>query len=161
MIRAGYSRRSDRDTVISCPPSMTWLLVTITPSERTITPEPSEPSTRDRGTPAPNISKKGSTWRTTRLDEMLTTALRTLFTTGAKDSFTWAASVGVRRAAAGRGGPGSAPPGGGWAEESEGWEQAASRARRAMLRTFERIGLSSEASSPDDHRTIRAQKRRC
>jgi len=69
--------------VMLVSPSMTWLLVTITPSERTITPEPSEPSTRERGTPMPNISKNGSTWRTTRLDEMLTTAGAAFFTTGA------------------------------------------------------------------------------
>ncbi len=67
---AGYSRRSASTTRSCWPPSMTWLLVTITPSARTITPEPSDPSTRSRGTDTPpNRAQKGSTWvRTVRVE---------------------------------------------------------------------------------------------
>ena len=66
---AGSSRRSLSTTMISWPPAMTWLLVTITPSARTMTPEPRDWAMRSRGTPwpPPNISQNGSTaWRTTR-----------------------------------------------------------------------------------------------
>ena len=68
---AGHSRRSEVTTVISCAPSMTWWLVRITPSGRTIEPEPSDWATRSCGMPPPmNMPQNGSTWvRTTRLRE--------------------------------------------------------------------------------------------
>jgi hypothetical protein len=68
--RASNSRRSASTTRSCWPPSMTWLFVTMIPSSRTITPEPSEPSTRSRGTEAPPTrAKKGSTWvRTVRVE---------------------------------------------------------------------------------------------
>ncbi len=53
MTLAGNSLPSDSATVISASPlpSMTWLLVTATPSGLTITPEPSEFWIRSRGMP--------------------------------------------------------------------------------------------------------------
>src|SRR5258705_11347554 len=111
MTLAGNSRRSDSATVISVPPSTTWLLVTMTPSDRTITPEPNEPSMRLRGAPRPKACQKGSTcWRTIRLDEMFTTAGATRLTTGAKDCFMPSALVGATRVAgcAKAGGPAAA-----------------------------------------------------
>ncbi len=68
--RAGNSRRSASTTRSCWPRSMTWLLVTTIPSARTMTPEPSEPSTRSRGTePPPNSAQKGSTCvRTVRVE---------------------------------------------------------------------------------------------
>ncbi len=66
---AGNSRRSPSATMMSSPPAITWLLVTITPSERTMTPEPSDLPDALARSPCrrPNIRKKGSTlWRITR-----------------------------------------------------------------------------------------------
>ncbi len=65
---AGHSRRSAVTTVISWAPSITWWLVTITPSARTMEPEPSDWATRCCGTPPfMNMPQNGSTWvRTTR-----------------------------------------------------------------------------------------------
>ncbi len=102
------SRRSFSATVISCPPATTWLLVTITPSDRTMTPDPSEPSIRPRGAPPPNSWKNGSTVRTSRLEEMFTTAGATFFTTGAKDCFIESALAGTTRAGSASGGAGPA-----------------------------------------------------
>jgi hypothetical protein len=65
MTWAGYSRRSLSTTVIWSLFLITWLLVTISPSARRITPEPSEFCTRCCGTVPPkslpkNCWKKGS-----------------------------------------------------------------------------------------------------
>ena len=139
---AGYSRRSARLTVISCPPSMTWLLVTITPSALTMAPEPRLPSTCARGAPMPpKKAKNGSTcWRTTRLDEMFTTAGAARRTMGAKPSFIVATSPGTARLGAVS--PALGPRGGSCAAAWSAREQAATarigsrtarRGRRAAL----------------------------
>ncbi len=96
---AGHSRRSEVTTVISCAASMTWWLVRITPSGRTIEPEPSDWAMRSCGMPPPmNMPQNGSTWvRTTRLENTLTTAGAALRTTGAKESRIAAASAGTWR----------------------------------------------------------------
>ena len=133
--RAGNSRRSERATVISRPPSTTWLLVTMIPSDRTITPDPREPSTRLGGTPMPNICQKGSTcWRTTRLAEMFTTAGAARRTTGAKEAFMFRASEGAARVGWARGG--------GWASDRlVGPEQAASRTKAGTKSRCRRMGF--------------------
>jgi hypothetical protein len=123
---AGNSRRSASWTVTSLMPSMLWWLVMITPSARTMAPEPSEPCTWSRVAPPPPPMKKsqnGSTrWRTTRLLATLTMAGAVFFTTGANEAFIDIGSVGARRV-------GWARSGMVWALEGPCGEQAASRAR--------------------------------
>ena len=77
-------------------PAMTWLLVTTTPSGRTMTPEPTEPTCWARG-PWPNIDQNGSWTRRTPRAEMLTTAGAAVRTTGAKLAFIANASPGMTR----------------------------------------------------------------
>src|SRR5690606_632261 len=95
--RAGNSRRSFSTTRICWAPSITWLLVTTTPSARRMTPEPTDSATRARGAPPPNSSQNGSRWRTSERAEMLTTAGAAVRTTGAKDTFMVFASLGAVR----------------------------------------------------------------
>jgi len=77
---------------------MTWLLVTTIPSERTMTPEPTDSATRAWGMPPPKNWKKGSACtRCTLRAEMLTTAGAADRTTGAKLDFIPAASAGAVR----------------------------------------------------------------
>ena len=81
-----------------------------------------------RGAPMPNSSQNGSArWRTSRLDEMLTTAGAARFTTGANEDFMVRASPGAARTGWASGGI--------WALDlAVGSEQAASRAM-AGIRT--------------------------
>ena len=77
---------------------MTWLLVTTIPSERTMTPDPTDSATRAWGMPPPKNWKKGSAWtRCTLRAEILTTAGAAERTTGAKLDFIPAASDGAVR----------------------------------------------------------------
>src|SRR5258706_16330801 len=79
---------------------MTWLLVRMTPSARTMTPEPSDCSTRLRIGPVvpKNCWKNGLTaCRTTRREYTFTTAGATFPTTGANDSCTCAGDCGTTR----------------------------------------------------------------
>ncbi len=129
-ILAGSWRRSDSTTWMSWPPAMTWWLVTITPSERTMAPEPSDCSTPDRGR-RPNICQKGSTcWRTTRRLKTLTTAGAAFLTTGEKDMRMSPALAGIRRSGAAK------PPCTPWALDLPGWPEQAARtaAERAKMR---------------------------
>ena len=98
MTVAGNSRRSFSTTLICWAPWMTWLLVTTIPSERTITPDPTDSATRAWGMPPPNSWKKGSACtRCTLRAEILTTAGAAERTTGAKLDFMPPASLGTFR----------------------------------------------------------------
>ncbi len=122
---AGSWRRSHSTTCTSWPPAITWWLVTITPSERTMAPEPSDCSTPGRAL-RPNICQKGSAcWRTTRRLNTLTTAGAAFLTTGAKDMRMAPPLSGMRRSGAAN------PPWTPWALDLPGWPEQAARTLKA------------------------------
>ncbi len=140
---AGNWRRSLSTTWMSSPPLITWWLVTMTPSERTMAPEPSDCSTPGRAL-KPNICQKGSTcWRTTRRLKTLTTAGAAFLTTGAKDMRMSPALSGMRRSGAAK------PPCTPWALDLPGWPEHAARtamARAGMRQRRRRMGRSAPVS---------------
>ena len=105
---AGNSRRSASTTLMAPAFSMTWWLVTISPSAPTTTPEPSEfcarcrrrspgsKKRRKKGSSRKGKPEKGDRRSTLRpVVKMLTTAGRTARTTGAKESRSCSAESGT------------------------------------------------------------------